>query len=267
MLIETASGRTFAATGGRSFERTLPLIIFVHGAGMDGSVWAMQSRWFAHHGWNVLAVDLPGHGRSQGAALSSIEGLADWLLGTVEQLEAGPVSLVGHSMGSLVALEAAARYPEKVRSLGLIGAAAAIPVHADLLAAARDGADAALAMMTIWGYGSRACLGGSSTPGLWMVQGGRRLLERCSAEVLHADLAACDQYLAGPASATHVRCPARLVLGERDLMTPAKAGKALAGLIDEARVTVIPGAGHMLMIERPREVLQALNAPFQSHSG
>jgi len=258
MRIMVDGHETFAATGGRDFDAALPLTVLVHGAGFDHSVWALLSRYFAHHGAGVLAPDLPGHGRSAGAPLTSIAAMADWVSALIDAAGAQQARLIGHSMGSLVALETAARHPEKVTGLGLICAAAAMPVSADLLAAAKADDHAAIDMVAIWGHGFRAGLGGSQVPGLWMLGGAERLLERSRPGVLFSDLAACNDYRDGAASAAKLTVPVTLVLGERDLMTPAKAGRQLAAAMPAARVVVIKGAGHALMSECPDDVLEAL---------
>jgi pimeloyl-ACP methyl ester carboxylesterase len=248
----------FVATGGRAHDAGRPAVIFLHGAGLDHTVWALLARWFAHRGFAALAPDLPGHGHSGGEPLTSIDAMADWVLALLDAAQVGTAALVGHSMGSLVALELAARHPEKVSALGLIGTAAAMPVSRELLDAAAANDHAAIDMVTIWGYGPHAGIGGSLAPGLWMTGGGVRLLERARAGVLFRDLAACNDYRDGLACAARVKVPAILVLGERDLMTPAKAGRALAAALPNARVVTLAGAGHMLMGERPDEVLDAL---------
>jgi pimeloyl-ACP methyl ester carboxylesterase len=161
-------------------------------------------------------------------------------------------------MGSLVALETAARHPERVAAIGLIGAAAAMPVSRDLLAAAAADDHAAIEMVSIWGHGFRAGLGGSRAPGMWMLGAGMRLLERAPPGVLFKDLSACNDYRDGLAAAARVAVPATLVLGERDMMTPARAGMELAAALPDARVIALGGAGHMLMSERPDEVLDAV---------
>ncbi|HYD31327.1 MAG TPA: alpha/beta hydrolase [Azospirillaceae bacterium] len=257
----TVDGRSvFVSTGGRDFDPALPTVAFLHGAGMDHTVWALQNRWFAYHGFGVLAFDLPGHGRSEGAPLDSIGAVADWLTRALSAAGLAQAAVVGHSMGALVALEAAARYPDRVRALGLIGAAAAMPVHASLLDAARANSADAISMVTLWGFGRDAEIGGSRAPGQWMVGGGRRLLERAWPGVLYTDLAACNDYCNGLVAAAKVRCPTLLILGERDRMTPLKAGRELAGQIGGSRVVVIPDSGHMPMIEHPDAVLDALRA-------
>jgi pimeloyl-ACP methyl ester carboxylesterase len=250
--------KTYAATGGREHDPGRPLVVFVHGAALDHTVWALLARWFAHRGYAVLAADLPGHGRSDGAPLASIAAMADWTAALIAAAGASKATLIGHSMGSLVALEAAARHPARVAAIGLIGTAAAMPVSRDLLAAAEANDHAAIDMLRIWGYGFRAGLGGSLAPGMWMLGGAERLLERARPGVLFRDLAACNDYRDGLASAARVRVPATLVLGERDVMTPAKAGRELAAALPDARVVTLSGAGHMLMSERPDEVLDAI---------
>jgi pimeloyl-ACP methyl ester carboxylesterase len=247
-----------AATGGRELDPARPLVVFLHGAALDHTVWALLARFFAHRGFAVLAPDLPGHGRSDGAPLASIASLADWTAALIAAAGANKAALIGHSMGSLVALETAASHGDRVRAIGLIGTAAAMPVTAALLDAAKANDHAAIDMLRLWGYGFRAGLGGSLAPGLWMLGGAERLLERARPGVLFADLAACNDYRDGLASAARVTAPATLVLGERDLMTPLKAGRELAAALPNARVVVLAGAGHMLMSERPDEVLAAL---------
>jgi pimeloyl-ACP methyl ester carboxylesterase len=251
----------FVATGGREFDPSLPAVVLTHGAGFDHSAWALHSRWFAHHGFSILAPDLPGHGRSAGPALTTIAAMADWISALLDS--AGRVAkahLIGHSMGSLIALETAARHPEKVSALSLIGTAATMAVGPDLLKAAEANDRAAIDMVSIWGLGFNAELGGSLTPGLWMHGSTQRVLQHCAPGVLFTDLAACDSYQEALAAAAKITVPTTVILGERDMMTPAKAGKTLASAISHARTVVLPGAGHMLMAERPDELLAALKS-------
>jgi len=248
----------FTATGGKAFDRSLPSVVFLHGAGMDHTAWALHDRWFAHHGFNVLAPDLPGHGRSSGKPIPTIADMADWTVALLDAVGASSARLIGHSMGSLIALETAARHPAKVSGLALIGTAATMTVGPDLLKAAEANDHAAIDMVSIWGLGQQAELGGSLAPGLWMHGGAQRLLEQCRDGVLFNDLAACNAYQNAVAAAATVKVPVTLVLGERDMMTPAKAGKALAAALPGSRTVVLEGAGHMMMAERPDELLAAL---------
>jgi pimeloyl-ACP methyl ester carboxylesterase len=258
MRLVVEGKEVFAATGGRDFDPALPAIIFLHGAGFDHTAWALLARSFAHHGFGVLAPDLPGHGRSAGPALSSIAALADWTVALIDAAGIRAARLVGHSMGSLVALETAARHPEKVSALALIATAAPMRVSDDLLNAAKANDHAAIDMIALWGEGYRATLGGSETPGLWMLGGAERLLERSRPGVLFADLAACNDYQGALAAAAKVTAPSIVIQGSRDLMTSAKSGKAVAASIPGCRMTILEGAGHMLLSERPDEVLAAL---------
>ena len=258
MQLSVNGVETFVATGGRAFDSSLPAIVLLHGAGFDHTTWALHSRWFAHHGYGVLAPDLPGHGRSSGAPLQAIADMADWTAALLDAAGVAKAWLVGHSMGSLVALETAARHPAKVAALGLIGTAATMTVGPDLLKAAEANDHSAVDMVSIWGLGFQAELGGSLAPGLWMHSGAQRILEQCRPGVLFNDLNACNAYRNALAAAAQIRVPATFILGERDMMTPAKAGKTLASALPNSRTVVISGAGHMMMVERPDELLAAL---------
>lgn len=255
----TVDGKSVLASDGGGGRGVQPLAVFLHGAGMDRSVWASQTRAFPPRGLDVLAVDLPGHGGSAGPALADIGALADWTLALIDAAGAERAALVGHSMGALIALEAAARAPQRVTRLALVGVGAKMPVHPDLLAAAAANDHAAIDMVSLWSLGG-AARGGCPTPGLWMLGGAERLLELSAPGVLHADLAACNAYRGALAAAAKVVAPTTLVLGERDLMTPLKSGRALAEAIAGARVLVLKGAGHLPMAEAPRETLAALKA-------
>lgn len=258
MELTVAGHRVHAGTGGRAFDPDLPLVVFLHGAGLDHTVWALPARYFAHHDHAVLAVDLPGHGKSEGAPLTSIAALADWVVKLLDEVGAGKAALVGHSMGALVALDTAARHCDRLRALALLGAAPRMPVHPDLLAAAEANDHAAFDLMTSWGFGPAGHLGGARVPGTWLMGGGERLLERVKPGVLHVDLAACNAYTDGLEDAAKVACPAVVIMGAADKMTPARAGAKLAGAIPNAQQVVIPGCGHMMLAEKPDETLDAL---------
>src|ERR1700686_3257709 len=204
---------TFVATGGRAFETSQPTIVLLHGAGFDHSTWALHSRWFAHHGFGVLAPDLPGHGRSDGEALSTIADMADWTAALLDAAGVSKAKLVGHSMGSLIALETAARHPTKVSAMSLIGTAATMTVGPDLLKAAEANDHSAVDMVSIWGLGFQAELGGSLAPGLWMHSGAQRVLEQCRPGVLFNDLSACNAYQGALAAAAHIKVPPTVIAG------------------------------------------------------
>ncbi len=263
MDLRSEAGRIFAGTGGKAFDPSLPTVVFLHGAGMDRTVWALQARYLAHHGLSVLALDLPGHGGSEGPPLPSIEEMAAWVWAALDAAGVEKAALVGHSMGALTALEAAALRPERTRGLALLGVAETMPVHPSLLEAAEANDHGAIDMVNAWAHGAGAHLGGHPAPGTWLLGGGNRLLERAAPGVLHSGLAACNAYDKAVARAATITCPVLLLLGAEDKMTPARAGKKLAGAFTAApsvAVEVLPACGHMMMTERPEAALDALNA-------
>ncbi len=248
----------YVSSYGRPLRAAAGSVVLVHGAGMDHTVWAQQGRHLAFHGWNALAVDLPGHGRSRDRQpVRSIEAIAD-LLADLAGPER-PVVLVGHSMGALAALAAAARHPERVAGLCLVGAALRMPVHPDLLALAAAHDTKAIELMCDWAFGPRGKVGGNPQPGGWLQGTARALLRRGDPAVLSTDLAACDAYASGAEHAAAVRCPTLVVIGAEDRMTPAKSGRALASAMPDARTVEIAGAGHMVMVEAPDALREALD--------
>ncbi|MCC2959310.1 alpha/beta hydrolase [Massilia sp. IC2-278] len=263
MQLDLNGHSAYAYTGGKAFDRALPTVVFIHGAQNDHSVWGLQSRWFAHHGYGVLAVDLPGHGRSGGPALASVEAMADWLLALLDAAGVRRALLAGHSMGSLVALEAAARAPGRVRGLAMLGTTWPMKVSDSLLATSRDDEDAAIDMVNIWSHSGIAQKPSSPGPGFSVMGGARRLMQRMSAinpdALFHTDFAACNAYANGEAAAGAVRCPAVFIFGARDMMTPPRSTKALTGAIAHGKVVTVD-AGHSLMAEQPDAVLDALIA-------
>jgi len=248
----------YAYTGSRAFDRALPTIAFVHGAANDHGVWALQSRYFAHHGRNAVAVDLPGHGRSKGEPLPSVTALADWLAALLDTLHVERAVLVGHSMGALAALDAAGRHPGRVAKLALLGSAVPMPVSDMLLEAAKRDDHVAFELINGWSFSPGDQLGGNRLPGVWMTGNAMRLMERSRPGVLHTDLLACHRYADGLTEATKIRCPVLLILGQRDQMAPAKNSTALIAALAEKRVVTIPDCGHSLMTEAPDTVLDAM---------
>jgi pimeloyl-ACP methyl ester carboxylesterase len=258
MQLAVADRAVYAYTGARAFDRAQPTVVFVHGAANDHSVWALQSRYFAHHGTNVLAVDLPGHGRSGGVPLSSVEAIAGWLVGLLDALAIDKAALVGHSLGSLVALEAAGRHPERAMRVALLGPSVPMPVSDALLDAAKRDDHAAFEMINGWSFSPSDQLGGNRFPGVWMTGSSMRLMERSRPGALHVDLVACNSYAGGMSAAAKLRCPALLVIGERDQMTLPKNARSLAAALIDKQVVTIPDCGHSMMAEAPDAVLDAL---------
>lgn len=258
MQLAVAGHAVYAYTGARALDAALPTIVFVHGAALDHSVWALQSRYFAHHGANVLAVDLPGHGRSEGNGLTSVRAIADWIVALLDAVGVARAALVGHSMGSLAALDAAGRYPQRVARLALLAPSVPMPVSDILLAAAKANDHVAYELITGWSFSDAHQLGGNAQPGVWMTANGLRLMERTRPGVLYADLRACHEYDAGLPAAAGVRCPVLVIAGQRDQMALARNMQSLIAALGDKRVITIAGCGHSLMIEAPDAVLDAL---------
>lgn len=258
--------KVYAATGGKSFDASKPSIVFIHGAGLDHTCWQLQSRWFAWHGWSVLAVDLPAHGRSEGPPLASVTAMSDWILAVLDAAKVATAALVGHSMGAVIALETAARAPGRITGLALLGVSSAMPVHPTLLAAARDEPARAYDMMTGWCFANAAKIGGNKAPGLWMTGGTRALLGAGREGALAADLAACSAWDTAKPSAERVKVPTLLVLGASDVMTPARKGQELARMLTNAKTVTIAGSGHVMMQEAPDATLDALIEHFSRAS-
>jgi pimeloyl-ACP methyl ester carboxylesterase len=247
----------YAYTGGRPFDASLPSVVFIHGAAFDHSVWQWQSRYFAHHGFSVLAVDLPGHGRSPGALRETIGDYAEWIVAVLDAVGLPQAALVGHSMGSLIALETALRHGPRVAKLALVGTAAPMPVSDAFIAAARDEPAVGQEMEAVWGHSRLAQLASSPVPGASLLSASRRLNARSKPEALHAALNACNSYRVDPEKLKSLSMPTLVVAGKRDQMTQFKAGKALAASVPGARFVPLD-AGHSMMSEAPKALLEAL---------
>jgi pimeloyl-ACP methyl ester carboxylesterase len=261
MKLVVQGREAYAYTGGKAFGPALPCIVFLHGAMNDHSVWTLLARWFAHHGRGVLAVDQPGHGRSAGPPLADVAALADWTLSLLDAVGVRQAALVGHSMGSLIALEAAGRAPERVTRLVMVGTAYPMKVSETLLAMAREAPLKAIDMVNALSHSTFAAKPSYPGPGAWLHGAGRALMRRMQAgqsalNLFEHDFRVCDAYDQGLQAAARLRCPATLVLGARDQMTSPRATRELAQAL-RANVLAVP-AGHALMQEAPDPVLNAL---------
>jgi pimeloyl-ACP methyl ester carboxylesterase len=260
----SVNGRTaYAYTGGKTFDAALPCVVFIHGALNDHGVWNLLARWFAHHGHSVLAVDLPGHSRSAGPALQSVEAMADWLLALMDAAGIKTATLAGHSMGSLIALEATGRAPERVNQLWMLGTAYPMKVSPALLDSAKNTPLLAIDQVVNFSFSTLAPKPSFPGPGMWPRGSARALMRQVlhaqgDAALFHTDFNACNNYAGAEEAAAKLRCPVQLVLGASDQMTPPKAAVALAAML-KANVTQVP-AGHQLMAEAPEAVLGALRA-------
>jgi pimeloyl-ACP methyl ester carboxylesterase len=253
--------QAYCYTGGKAFDASLPCVVFLHGAQNDHSVWALQSRYLAHHGYGVLAVDLPGHGRSAGPALRTVEELAGWVIALLDAAGVASAALAGHSMGSLIALEAAHRAPDRVSKLALLGSTWPMKVSDTLLDAALNAEQDAIDMVNIWSHSSYAQKPSCPGPGFWVSGMSRRLMQRISAQgepqLFHTDFSACNSYANGAIAAQSVKCPVLFINGAKDMMTPPRSAKALLAALPHAR-SVTVDAGHQMMAEQPDAVLDAL---------
>ena len=261
MLLDVHGQQAYCHTGGKAFDPGLPVVVLIHGAQNDHSVWALQSRALAHRGHAVLAPDLPGHGRSSGPPLPTVEAMAAWVLALLDAAAASRALLVGHSMGSLIALEAAHRAPQRVSGLALLGAAYPMRVSDALLEAARTEQDAAIEMVAAWSHASWLPAPSTAGPGVSVGNTARRLMQRMAARgaphLLLTDFSACNAYANGEAAAATVACPTLFVQGRKDVMTPPRSAQLLTGALKHARVVGVD-AGHALMNEAPDAVLDAL---------
>jgi pimeloyl-ACP methyl ester carboxylesterase len=266
MNLQVHGREVYAYTGGKAFDTTLPCIVFLHGAVGDHSVWTLLARWFAHHGHGVLAPDLPGHMRSAGPALESVEAMADWTLALLDAAGVRQAALAGHSLGSLVALEAAARTPQRATHLAMLGTAVPMPVPAALLELARREPLAAIDRSVMFSFSTLAAKPSFPGPGAWL-RGGSRGLQRQvlahqgDAGLFETDYAACDRYQGGLHAAARVTCASTLVLGANDQMAPPRGAREVAAALN-ATVHTLP-TGHYPMQEDPDGVLRALRRGLQ----
>jgi len=253
MYFEVNGEQAFATTGGKSFDNTLPTVIFLHGSGLDHTFWGLHSRFFAFRKYSVLVPDFPGHTHSAGSPLGTIEEMADWLNEVTVTLGVRDVSVVAHSQGCLVALEFASRYPEKVRTVSFIASGLATPVNDALIDAAENNPEAAIAMMISWGFGPAGHLHQGPIPGNSMVAGGRKVMGGNVPTELATDLRACNAYANGKAAAATINCPVQVILAGKDRMAPRKAGMQLVENLNNPELHIIAESGHMVPQEAPNK--------------
>jgi len=262
MEVDVNAATTYCYTGGKPFEAGRRTVVFVHGVLNDHSVWVLQSRHFAHHGWNVLAPDLPGHCRSRGEPPRTVEEAAEFIVALLDAAGVRQAALVGHSFGSLAAMEAAARAPDRITHLAMVGTAYPMKVSAALLDASLNDPMKAIEMDNVFSHSTLAPPPSALGPGTWIYGASRALKRRVLASntkvnLFHRGFTACDTYRGGEAAMAKVQCPVLFVLGKRDSMTPPKAAQALQASARDGRTVLVDG-GHQMMAEAPDEVLFAL---------
>ena len=254
MNIVVDGANTFVATGGCIFDPKKPTVVFIHGSGLDHRTWALQSRWFAFHGFSVFAPDLPGHSLSEGEPIKTIEGMGKWLVKALTVSASESIHLIGHSQGFLVALEAANSLGDKLKTLTAVASASAIPVNDALVKAAKKTPSDAAEMLLQWGFGSQSQVGVSAVPGMQPIGIGRQIMAK---NPLAIDLIACTKYENGINCAKDVNIPSHVILATEDRNTPYRFGLELAELLN-AETTTISNAGHMLPMESPKNTLDAI---------
>ncbi|NKC01361.1 MAG: alpha/beta fold hydrolase [Pseudomonadales bacterium] len=258
MRINLGNGEACYGIGSGHPKDGADAIVFIHGAGFDHSVWVMPARYFARHGYRVIAPDLPAHGGSEGPALSSIEEMADWVAELIGELVPSEVktTLVGHSLGSLVTLAAADRHVDLIDQVCLLGTSAPMPVGPPLLNAAKDNHHAAFEMANTWSHSTVGRIGASQNPGLSNFNSGERWLERMGEDTYHADLAACNAY---ERDSRELAQRSLVIVGSDDKMTAAKSGLKVASVVGSEHTVMLEGSGHAMLSEQPNQVLDALS--------
>ena len=252
MIITIQNKSVHASDAGQSIENSKDTIVFLHGSGLSHIVWSLTEQFFSNKNFNVLSIDLPGHGNSEGPCLDSIEKIADWLEKVFAELNLKNIILVGHSQGCLEALEYSFKYKSRLKKIVFVGGSYRMPVNKDLIDLASDGDSDAVKLMMKWGYeGSKKFIGGN--PVEKIIQSPRDI-----SEILAIDLIACNNYQNGSEAAKAINCPTMFILGELDKMANLENGKKFANLVKNSITHVISGSGHMIMIEKAFEMREKI---------
>jgi len=262
MYLQVNGHNTYCYTGGKVFDATKPTVVFIHGVLNDHSVWTLQTRYLAHHGWNVLAIDLPGHCRSAGNPPVSVEDGAQFVIALLDAAEVQQAALVGHSLGSLIALEAAAHAPQRVNQLVMVGTAYPMKVSPALLDNSLNQPLKAIDMVNTFSHSTLAPPPSALGPGTWLYGGARALMKRVlvsnpAVNLFHTGFKACDDYRNGETAMARVQAPTLFILGRQDQMTVPKAAQSLIDKAVQGQVVMLD-AGHSLMTEAPDGVLLAI---------
>ena len=252
MIFQLENKNIHASDSGQGIDINKDTIVFLHGSGLSHIVWSLAEQFFSSKNYNVLSIDLPGHGNSDGPCLDSIEKIADWLEKVFDKLKLKNLILVGHSQGCLEILEYSSRYKERLKKLVFVGGSNKMPVHPDLIELAQSGHSDAVKLMMKWGYeGSKKFIGGN--PVEKIIQSPRDI-----SEILAVDLNACNNYSNGSEAAKVIDLPSMLIFGELDKMVNLESGKKFSNLIKNSTTHVIKGCGHMIMIEKAFEMREKI---------
>ena len=248
MIIEIDNNEVFASDAGKIFDKKKHTVVLIHGSGLSHIVWSLTEQYLSNQGYNVLALDLPGHGNSKGECLNSIEKIAEWLEKVINKIEIKEFSILGHSQGCLVALEYAFKYTKKIKNLIFVGGSYAIPVKQDLIDLAKSGSTKALNLMMKWGYGdSKRFIGGN--PVQKIINSSREV-----SDILAIDLIACNNYKNGSKAARTINHPSLFIFGEMDKMITLAKGKEFSDMVSNSKTHVIKNCGHMIMFENAFEM-------------
>jgi len=238
----------FVSTGGMDFDKEKPSILLMHGSGLTHIVWSLHEQFYASQGFNILSVDLPGHGNSEGPSLKSIEEISDWVKSLMNVLNIKKIIIIGHSQGCLVGIDFASRYPNLINSLVLVAGCYKMPVNQDLINYAEAGDEKAILLMMKWGYeGSKAFIGGN--PVKKIINSSREIRE-----VLAVDLNACNNYKDGKESLEKINCQTLCIFGDLDKMVPLEVGNKMTSMIKNSEKKIINNCGHMIIFEKAFEM-------------
>ena len=238
----------FVSTGGMDFDEEKSSILLMHGSGLTHIVWSLHEQFYASQGFNILSVDLPGHGNSEGPSLKSIEEISDWVKSLMNVLDIKKIIIIGHSQGCLVGIDFASRYPNLINDLVLVAGSYKMPVNQDLIDYAEAGDEKVILLMMKWGYeGSKAFIGGN--PVKKIINSSREIRE-----VLAVDLNACNNYKSGKESLEKINCPTLCIFGDLDKMVPLEVGNKMASMIKNSKKKIINNCGHMIIFEKAFEM-------------
>ena len=252
MIYKIQNNKIFASNGGRELSRDKHTLVLIHGSGLSHIVWSLTEQYLSNQGYNVLSLDLPGHGNSDGECLESIEDIADWLEKFFTEININDLTLIGHSQGCLVSLEYSYKFPKRVKNLVFVAASHKMPVNQDLIDLASSGSMDAIKLMMKWGYGDpKRFIGGN--PVQKIINSPREV-----SQILAVDLKACNNYKNGITAAKKIKCPTLFILGDLDKMTTVQKGKEFADLIPNSKVHLIKQCGHMIMYENAFEMREKI---------
>ena len=258
MIVNIQNKRVYASDAGQGIDTSKDTLVFLHGSGLSHIVWSLTEQFFSKNKFNVLSIDLPGHGNSEGPCLDSIENIAEWLEKVFKELKLNEIILIGHSQGCLEALEYSFKNERRLKKIVFIGGSYRMPVNKDLIDLADNGDSDAVKLMMKWGFeGSKKFIGGN--PVERIIQSPRDI-----SEILAVDLRACNNYQNGAVAAEGINCPTLMIFGELDKMINLETGKKFSKIVKNSTIHIVKGPGHMIMIEKAFEmrekILEFLNS-------